>query len=163
MLRRGFTLIELMVVLTVGTVIVGIGVGTLHVLLRTEQTGRGRRAPGRRSGPTGAVPQRRQCGRATDGRRTQSGVAVRPDGRSPRGIPGVAGLVRGTRGGKLARQEVAASPVSVRPRPRLRAKPGRPWSARSSSCYTCRTFTGAGHRRVGERIAASRVVVGEQV
>ncbi len=42
MLRRGFTLIELMVVLTVGTVIVGIGVGTLHVLLRTEQTGRDR-------------------------------------------------------------------------------------------------------------------------
>ena len=42
MLRRGFTLIEMLVVMTVGSVIVGIGVGMLHVLLRTEQTGRDR-------------------------------------------------------------------------------------------------------------------------
>jgi prepilin-type N-terminal cleavage/methylation domain-containing protein len=42
MLRRGYSLIEMIVVLTVGAVVVGIGAGMLHLLLRTEQTGRGR-------------------------------------------------------------------------------------------------------------------------
>jgi prepilin-type N-terminal cleavage/methylation domain-containing protein len=40
--RRGFTLIEMVAALTVGTVIMGIGVGMVHLLLRTERTGRGR-------------------------------------------------------------------------------------------------------------------------
>jgi prepilin-type N-terminal cleavage/methylation domain-containing protein len=42
MLRRGYSLIEMLVVLTVGTVIVGISVAMLHSLLRAEQTGRDR-------------------------------------------------------------------------------------------------------------------------
>jgi prepilin-type N-terminal cleavage/methylation domain-containing protein len=40
--RRGYLLIEMLVALTVGAVILGIGVGMLHMLLRTEQTGRNR-------------------------------------------------------------------------------------------------------------------------
>ena len=47
MLHRGFSLIEMLVVITVGSVVVGIGVGTLHVLHRTEQTGRDRAAQAR--------------------------------------------------------------------------------------------------------------------
>ena len=40
--RRGYSLIEMIVVLTIGAVIVGISVGALHALLRTERTGRDR-------------------------------------------------------------------------------------------------------------------------
>jgi prepilin-type N-terminal cleavage/methylation domain-containing protein len=40
--RRGFSLIEMLVAITVGTVIFGIAVGTLHLLLRAEHTGRDR-------------------------------------------------------------------------------------------------------------------------
>jgi prepilin-type N-terminal cleavage/methylation domain-containing protein len=42
MRRRGYTLVEMVAVLTVGSVILGIGVGMLHLLLRTERTGRQR-------------------------------------------------------------------------------------------------------------------------
>ncbi len=42
MLRRGFSLIEMLVVMTVGAVVVGVGVGMLQVLLQLEQTGRDR-------------------------------------------------------------------------------------------------------------------------
>ena len=40
--RRGFTLIEMLVVLTIGSVVFGITVGMLHLLLRSERTGRER-------------------------------------------------------------------------------------------------------------------------
>lgn len=39
MLRRGYTLIEMIVALTIGTVIVGISVGMLHMLMRAERAG----------------------------------------------------------------------------------------------------------------------------
>lgn len=42
MLRRGYLLIEMLIVLTVGSVLMGVAVGVLHLLLRTEQTGRNR-------------------------------------------------------------------------------------------------------------------------
>ena len=42
MSRRGFTLIEMLAAITVGSVMLGIGVGILHVLLRAEGTGRER-------------------------------------------------------------------------------------------------------------------------
>ena len=42
MSRRAFTLMEMLVVLTVGSVMLGISVGMLHLLLRSEQTGRDR-------------------------------------------------------------------------------------------------------------------------
>ena len=42
MSRRGFTLIEMLAAMTVGSVMLGIGVGILHVLLRAEETGRDR-------------------------------------------------------------------------------------------------------------------------
>ena len=42
MSRRGFTLIEMLAAMTVGSVMLGIAVGMLHVLLRAERTGRER-------------------------------------------------------------------------------------------------------------------------
>ena len=42
MSRRAFTLMEMLVVLTVGSVMLGISVGMLHLLLRSERTGRDR-------------------------------------------------------------------------------------------------------------------------
>jgi prepilin-type N-terminal cleavage/methylation domain-containing protein len=41
-MHRGYTLIEMLVVLTVGSVITGVCVGSLHLLLRTERKGRDR-------------------------------------------------------------------------------------------------------------------------
>ncbi|MEN6407145.1 MAG: prepilin-type N-terminal cleavage/methylation domain-containing protein [Thermoguttaceae bacterium] len=40
--NRGFTLIEMIVVMTAGAILLGIAVGMLHLLMRTEQTGRDR-------------------------------------------------------------------------------------------------------------------------
>jgi prepilin-type N-terminal cleavage/methylation domain-containing protein len=40
--RRGYTLIEMLVVLTVGSAMLGIGIGMLHLLMRAEQSGRDR-------------------------------------------------------------------------------------------------------------------------
>ena len=110
MLRRGYSLIEMIVAMTVGSVIIGIAVGILH------------RAAARRSGRAAiacpqarilarlgrAVPQRRRRRRAADSRRAAGGVAVRPAGRSPgmtyRLLPGE--VRRDERmAGKLARQE----------------------------------------------------------
>ncbi len=65
MLRRGYTLIEMIVVMTVGAVIVGISVGMLHALMRTEQTGRDR------------VPQARILARLAEQFRSDVGAAVR--------------------------------------------------------------------------------------
>jgi prepilin-type N-terminal cleavage/methylation domain-containing protein len=42
MSRRGFTLIEAIAAITVGSVMLGIGVGILHLLMRAEETGRER-------------------------------------------------------------------------------------------------------------------------
>jgi prepilin-type N-terminal cleavage/methylation domain-containing protein len=42
MRRRGFTLIEMLAAITIGSVVLGIGIGILHVLLRAEETGRER-------------------------------------------------------------------------------------------------------------------------
>lgn len=64
--RRGYTLIEMIVVMTVGAVVVGISVGMLHALLRTEQTGRDR------------VPQARILARLAEQFRSDVGAAVRP-------------------------------------------------------------------------------------
>lgn len=47
MLRRGFSLLEVLVALTVGSVVVGVAVGMLPLLLQTEQTGRDRTAEAR--------------------------------------------------------------------------------------------------------------------
>lgn len=38
--RRGFTLVEMLVVLTIGTVVAGVSIGALHLLMRIERTGR---------------------------------------------------------------------------------------------------------------------------
>ncbi len=65
MLRRGYSLIETTVVLTIGAVVMGIGVGTLHLLLRTEQTGRDR------------VPQARVLARLAEQFRSDVAAAVR--------------------------------------------------------------------------------------
>jgi len=65
MLRRGYSLVEMLVVLTVGAVIVGICVGLLHTLLRTEQNGRER------------VPQTRILVRLAEQFRTDVSAAVR--------------------------------------------------------------------------------------
>ena len=65
MLRRGFSLIEVLVVLTVGAVVVGIGVGMLHMLMRIEQTGRDR------------VPQAGILARLAEQFRSDVGAAVR--------------------------------------------------------------------------------------
>jgi prepilin-type N-terminal cleavage/methylation domain-containing protein len=42
MRRRGFTLVEMLVVMTVGSVMFGIGVGVLHLLFQIERAGRDR-------------------------------------------------------------------------------------------------------------------------
>lgn len=42
MSRRAFTLMEMLVVLTIGSVMLGISVGMLHLLLRSEHIGRDR-------------------------------------------------------------------------------------------------------------------------
>ena len=65
MRRRGYSLIEMIAVMTVGTVVVGISVGMLHALLRTEQTGRDR------------VPQARILARLAEQFRSDVGAAVR--------------------------------------------------------------------------------------
>lgn len=65
MRRRGFTLVEMLVVLTIGTVVVGIAVGMLHLLLRTEQAGRDR------------VPEARILARLAEQFRSDVGAAVR--------------------------------------------------------------------------------------
>jgi len=65
MLRRGYTLIETIVAMTIGAVVVGIAVGMLHMLLRTEQTGRDR------------VAQARILARLAEQFRSDVGAAVR--------------------------------------------------------------------------------------
>ncbi len=47
MFRRGYSLIEMLVVITVGSVIMGVGAGVLPVLMHAEQTGRDRAAEAR--------------------------------------------------------------------------------------------------------------------
>jgi prepilin-type N-terminal cleavage/methylation domain-containing protein len=66
MFRRGYSLIEMLVVMTVGAVVVGISVAMLHALLRTEQTGRDR------------VPQARILARLAEQFRSDVGAALRP-------------------------------------------------------------------------------------
>jgi prepilin-type N-terminal cleavage/methylation domain-containing protein len=73
MLRRGYSLIEIIVVLTIGTVVVGIGVGMLHLLLRTEQSGRDR------------VPQARAVARLAEQFRSDAAAAMRQASGSPPG------------------------------------------------------------------------------
>jgi prepilin-type N-terminal cleavage/methylation domain-containing protein len=65
MLRRGYSLIETLAVLTIGAVVVGISVGVLHMLMRTEQTGRDR------------VPQARVLARLAEQFRSDVAAAVR--------------------------------------------------------------------------------------
>jgi prepilin-type N-terminal cleavage/methylation domain-containing protein len=65
MSRRGYTLVEMIVAMTIGTVIVGISVGMLHLLLRTERMGRDR------------VPQTRILARLAEQFRNDVAAAVR--------------------------------------------------------------------------------------